>query len=76
MFSVETCVLEMKKSVKKLVRKYGKANRCRNPRKRFTLLSKSEAYSADVSGQLLADFSSRKLRKLLNQRYKVTARIF
>ncbi len=32
-------------------------------------------YSADVSGQLLADFSSRRLQQLLQQRYKVTARI-
>jgi hypothetical protein len=34
----------MKKSVKKRVRKHGKANRCRNPRNWFTSLSKSEAY--------------------------------
>jgi hypothetical protein len=44
--------------------------------KKVHILSKSEACSADVSGHLLADFSSRRLQKLLHQRYKVSARIF
>jgi hypothetical protein len=64
MFSAEICVLQMKKSVKKRVRKYGKANRCRNPRNWFTSLSKSEAYrqcgrvESTVADFHLGDFSS------------------
>ncbi len=50
----------MKKSIKKRVRKYGKVYRCRNPRKKLTAVGGS-------------DFSSRRLQKLLHQRYKVTA---
>ncbi len=66
----------MKKSAKKRVRKFGRANRCRNPRNWFTSLQ-SEAYSAECRRvkSTVGGFSSRRLRQLLQQRYNVKARI-